>query len=36
MGCSSPGMEIGPRKDPFSVLLVSITGKESAFSIYPK
>jgi hypothetical protein len=36
MPVGSPGMEMGPRKDPFQVLLVSTAGKGSVFSTYPK
>lgn len=36
MPVGSPGMEAGARKDPFKVLLVSHSGKETVFSTYPK
>jgi hypothetical protein len=36
MPVGSPGMEMGARKDPYKVLLVSATGTQSVFSSYPK
>lgn len=34
MPVGSPGMEMGPRKDPFQVLLVDKQGRERVFSAY--
>jgi hypothetical protein len=36
MPVGSPGMEYGPRKDPFDVLLVKANGAASVFSSYNK
>ncbi|MEN7530061.1 MULTISPECIES: DUF411 domain-containing protein [unclassified Cupriavidus] len=36
MPVGSPGMEMGPRKDPFDVLLVKADGAASVFSSYNK
>ncbi|MGO4302557.1 DUF411 domain-containing protein [Cupriavidus sp. RAF12] len=36
MPAGSPGMEMGPRKDPFDVLLVKSDGAASVFSSYNK
>lgn len=34
MPAGSPGMEVGPRKDPYQVLLVDRQGRERVFSSY--
>jgi hypothetical protein len=36
MPVGSPGMEMGPRLDPYDVLLVQRDGRTSVFSHYPK
>jgi hypothetical protein len=36
MPAGSPGMEMGPRLDPYDVLLVQRDGSTSVFSHYPK
>lgn len=36
MPVGSPGMEMGPRVDPFEVLLVQRNGQTSVFARYPK
>ena len=36
MPLGSPGMEMGPRVDPYAVLLVDPAGRESVFARYPK
>ncbi len=36
MPVGSPGMEGGPRKDPFHVLLINKAGRSSVFSSYPR
>ena len=36
MPVGSPGMEMGARKDPYQVLLVDRSGRETAFANYPK
>lgn len=36
MPVGSPGMEVGSRQDPFEVLLIDKTGRESVFASYPK
>jgi hypothetical protein len=36
MPVGSPGMEMGPRLDPYDVLLVQRDGSTSVFSHYPK
>jgi len=36
MPVGSPGMEMGPRLDPYAVLLVQRDGSTSVFSHYPK
>jgi len=36
MPVGSPGMEMGPRLDPYDVLLVQRDGRTSVFSRYPK
>jgi len=32
----SPGMEVGNRKDPYDVLLIDKSGRETVFAHYPK
>jgi hypothetical protein len=34
MPAGSPGMEMGPRKDPYQVLLVDKDGRERVFASY--
>ena len=36
MPVGSPGMEMGPRADPYAVLLISRQGAASVFARYPK
>lgn len=36
MPAGSPGMEMGPRLDPYQVLLVDRAGQATVFSAYPK
>ncbi|AWI55642.1 metal-binding protein (plasmid) [Aquabacterium olei] len=36
MPAGSPGMEMGPRLDPFKVLLVDRSGQSTVFAAYPK
>jgi hypothetical protein len=36
MPIGSPGMEAGPRRDPFKVLLIDRQGRDTVFASYPK
>ncbi len=36
MPVGSPGMEVGPRKDPYDVFLIGKNGRGSVFAHYPK
>ena len=36
MPAGSPGMEMGARRDPYQVLLVDRTGRDTVFATYPK
>lgn len=36
MPAGSPGMEMGPRRDPYEVLLVQRNGRTAVFTRYPK